>query len=162
MGHGARRVRPRGGLRPYRTRLRLSTPKSHAAPSGGEAARGQHEQDAAGSELPKQDAARKVRPGLADKLCSSSESRNYLGEYMRHSGYRVRRDPDDDWAPYKADATWCPVRGSAGIRLSASYCPGQYLRHMDAELWPARSGGTRPWDNPESFTEDSIWAIEAP
>ncbi|MET8446093.1 AbfB domain-containing protein [Streptomyces sp. NPDC005209] len=110
----------------------------------------------------KQDATWKVRPGLANRLCYSFESRNYPGEYLRHRDFRVRREAGDDSALYRADATWCPVRGEGGIRLAASDFPGQYLRHINAELWLARSGGTHAWDNPNSFTEDTTWAVEAP
>lgn len=114
------------------------------------------------SDLLKQDATWKVRPGLANRLCYSFESRNYPGEYLRHRDFRVRREPGDDSALYRADATWCPVRGTGGIRLSASGFPGQYLRHINAELWLAQAGGPHPWDDPSTFTEDTTWAVEAP
>ncbi|WP_373682215.1 MULTISPECIES: AbfB domain-containing protein [Streptomyces] len=118
--------------------------------------------DSASSGLLKQDATWKVKPGLANRLCYSFESRNYPGEYLRHRDFRVRREAGDNSAVYKADATWCPIQGNGGIRLSASNFPGQYLRHINAELWLAQSGGTHTWDNPVNFTEDTIWAIEAP
>ncbi|WP_443045103.1 AbfB domain-containing protein [Streptomyces sp. Go40/10] len=118
--------------------------------------------DSGSSDLLKQDATWKVRPGLANKLCYSFESRNYPGEYLRHRDFRVRREAGDDSALYRADATWCPVRGDGGIRLSAAGFPGQYLRHIDAELWLARSGGTHAWDDPNLFTEDTTWSVEAP
>ncbi|MFJ4326775.1 AbfB domain-containing protein [Streptomyces tricolor] len=118
--------------------------------------------DSGSSELLKQDATWKVRPGLANKLCYSFESRNHPGEYLRHRDFRVRREAGDASALYRADATWCPVRGDGGIRLSAANFPGQYLRHIDAELWLARSGGTHAWDDPRTFTEDTTWSVEAP
>ncbi|MFI8193246.1 AbfB domain-containing protein [Streptomyces sp. NPDC085946] len=52
---------------------------------------------------------------------------------------------------FRADATFCPVRGAdGGVRLSAYDFPEQYPRHHDARLWPATPGGTRPWDSPPS------------
>ncbi|MBL1104292.1 AbfB domain-containing protein [Streptomyces sp. 5-8] len=117
---------------------------------------------AGSGDLLKRDATWKVRPGLANRLCYSFESRNYPGEYLRHREFRVRREAGDDSALYKADATWCPVQGNGGIRLSAAGFPGQYLRHINAELWLAQAGGTHSWDNPAGFTEDTTWAVEAP
>ncbi|MER7834675.1 AbfB domain-containing protein [Streptomyces sp. NPDC096040] len=47
--------------------------------------------------------------------------------------FRVRREAGDGSAVYRADATWCPVRGADGVRLSASNyqvraCPGAPAR----------------------------------
>ncbi|MFF5565737.1 AbfB domain-containing protein [Streptomyces sp. NPDC012623] len=112
--------------------------------------------------LLKADATWKVKPGLANRLCYSFESRNYPGEYLRHRDFRVRRDASDNSALYKEDATWCPVRGSDGIRLSAAAFPRQYLRHIDARLWLAQQGGTHTWDNPAGLVPDTTWAITAP
>ncbi|MGW0581844.1 AbfB domain-containing protein [Streptomyces sp. NPDC002920] len=116
----------------------------------------------ASGDLLKQDATWKVRPGLANRLCYSFESRNYPGEYLRHRDFRVRREAGGDSALYKADATWCPVRADGGVRLSAANYPLQYLRHIDAALWLARLGGTHAWDDPAFFTEDTTWAVDAP
>ncbi|KUN31406.1 hydrolase [Streptomyces corchorusii] len=118
--------------------------------------------DSGSSDLLKQDATWKVKPGLANRLCYSFESRNYPGEYLRHRDFRIRREAGDTSALYKADATWCPVQGEGGIRLSAANFPGQYLRHINAELWLAQPGGTHTWDNPSTFTEDTTWSVEAP
>jgi hypothetical protein len=118
--------------------------------------------NAASSDLLKQDATWKVKQGLANRLCYSFESRNYPGEYLRHRDFRVRREAGDGSAVYKADATWCPIQGNGGLRLSAAGFPGQYLRHITTELWLAQAGGTHTWDDPASFTEDTTWAIEAP
>ncbi|MFJ3197809.1 AbfB domain-containing protein [Streptomyces griseoviridis] len=114
------------------------------------------------SALVKQDATWKVRAGLANRLCYSFESRNYPGEYLRHRDFRVRREAVDGSAVSRDDATWCPVQGSGGVRLSAAGFPGQYLRHANAELWLARRGGGHAWDGSASFTEDTTWAIGAP
>ncbi|MFE6487907.1 AbfB domain-containing protein [Streptomyces sp. NPDC057757] len=118
--------------------------------------------NSASSALLKADATWKVKPGLANRLCYSFESRNYPGEYLRHRDFRVRRDANDNTAVYRDDATWCPVQGSGGIRLSAAAFPRQYLRHVNAEAWLAQQGGTHTWDNPASFVPDTTWAISAP
>lgn len=124
--------------------------------------RGEEVVDASGSDVLKQGATWKVEPGLANKLCYSFASRHYPGEYLRHRDFRVRREGGDDSVGYREDATWCPVRGSGGIRLVVSDFPGMYLRHINAELWLAQSGGTHSWDTPAAFTEDTSWAFEAP
>jgi len=118
--------------------------------------------DGNSSSLLKNDATWKIVPGLADSSCYSFESRNYPGEYLRHRDFRVYREAGDGSALFRADATFCAVPGSGGVRLSASNFPGQYLRHYHAELWLATPGGAHAWDAPASFTEDTTWAVEEP
>ncbi|MFE7566560.1 AbfB domain-containing protein [Streptomyces sp. NPDC057539] len=112
--------------------------------------------------LLKNDATWKVVTGLANINCYSFESRNYPGEYLRHRDFRVRRDADDGSALFKADATFCTVAGTGGVRLSSANLPGSYLRHINSEVWLATPGGGHAWDNPATFTEDTTWAVEAP
>ncbi|MFD7284743.1 AbfB domain-containing protein [Streptomyces sp. NPDC059863] len=112
--------------------------------------------------LLKNDATWKVVTGLANSNCYSFESRNYPGEYLRHRDFRVRRDADDGSALFKADATFCTVAGTGGVRLSSANLPGSYLRHINSEVWLATPGGGHAWDNPATFTEDTTWAVEAP
>ncbi|CAM5655278.1 Beta-galactosidase OS=Streptomyces viridochromogenes OX=1938 GN=ADK34_39530 PE=3 SV=1 [Streptomyces viridochromogenes] len=112
--------------------------------------------------LLKDDATWRIVPGLANGTCYSFESRNYPGQYLRHREYRVYKEAGSGDL-YRADATFCPVRGAdGGVRLSAYNFPEQYLRHYNAELWLATPGGTHTWDNPALFTEDTTWAVEAP
>ncbi|MFJ6304418.1 AbfB domain-containing protein [Streptomyces althioticus] len=112
--------------------------------------------------LLKADATWRIVPGLADASCYSFESRNYPGEYLRHRDSRVYKEGGSGDL-FRADATFCPVRGAnGGVRLSAYNFPGQYLRHYDAELWLAVPGGSRAYDSPALFTEDTTWAVEAP
>jgi hypothetical protein len=112
--------------------------------------------------LLKNDATWKVVPGLANSSCYSFESRNYPGQYLRHRDFRVYKEAGSGDV-YRADATFCPVRGAnGGVRLSAYNFPEQYLRHYNAELWLATPGGTHAWDNPALFAEDTTWAVEAP
>ncbi|MFD5270906.1 AbfB domain-containing protein [Streptomyces sp. NPDC058335] len=112
--------------------------------------------------LLKNDATWKIVPGLADNTCYSFESRNYPGEYLRHRESRVYKESGSTDL-FRADATFCPVRGAnGGVRLSAYNFPEQYLRHYNAELWLAVPGGTRIYDNPALFSEDTTWSVEAP
>ncbi|MEU5764560.1 AbfB domain-containing protein [Streptomyces asoensis] len=112
--------------------------------------------------LLKNDATWKIVPGLANGTCYSLESRNYPGQYLRHRDHRVYKESGSTDL-FRADATFCPVRGANGaVRLSAYNFPEQYLRHYNAELWLATPGGTHTWDNPALFTEDTTWSVEAP
>ncbi|MFD7713221.1 AbfB domain-containing protein [Streptomyces sp. NPDC059786] len=115
--------------------------------------------DANSTALLKNDATWKIVPGLADSSCYSFESRNYPGQYLRHREFRVYKEAGDGDL-YKADATWCAVAGSGGVRLSSYNYPGQYLRHINSEVWLATPGGAHDWDNPASFTADTVWAVE--
>ncbi|MFE5512407.1 AbfB domain-containing protein [Streptomyces sp. NPDC056529] len=118
--------------------------------------------DANSAGLLKNDATWKIVPGLSNSGCYSFESRNYPGQYLRHREFRVYKEAGDGSALFKADATWCAVQGSGGVRLSAANFPGQYLRHYNSEVWLATPGGSHTWDNPNRFTEDTTWAVEAP
>ncbi|MEU5117942.1 AbfB domain-containing protein [Streptomyces asoensis] len=112
--------------------------------------------------LLRNDATWKIVPGLANGTCYSLESRNYPGQYLRHRDYRVYKESGSTDL-FRADATFCPVRGANGaVRLSAYDFPEQYLRHYNAELWLATPGGTHTWDNPALFTEHTTWSVEAP
>nr|WP_277441816.1 AbfB domain-containing protein [Streptomyces sp. SPB162] len=118
--------------------------------------------DGNSSALLKSDATWKIVTGLANSACYSFESRNYPGEYLRHQDFRVRRTPNDGSALFKADATFCAVQGSGGVRFSASNIPGSYLRHINSEVWLATPGGGHTWDNPATFTEDTTWSVDSP
>ncbi|WP_326609235.1 AbfB domain-containing protein [Streptomyces scopuliridis] len=118
--------------------------------------------DSGSDGLLKNDATWKVVTGLANSNCYSFESRNYPGEYLRHRDFRVRRDADDGSALFKADATFCTVAGTGGVRLSSANLPGSYIRHINSEVWLATPGGGHAWDNPATFTEDTTWAVAAP
>ncbi|MCM2424608.1 AbfB domain-containing protein [Streptomyces sp. RKAG337] len=110
----------------------------------------------------KSDATWKIVTGLANSACYSFESRNFPGEFLRHQNFRVRRDPDDGSALFKADATFCAVQGNGGVRFSAANYPGSYIRHINAEVWLATPGGGHTWDNPATFTEDTTWSVDSP
>ncbi|WP_030655718.1 MULTISPECIES: alpha-L-arabinofuranosidase B [Streptomyces] len=114
--------------------------------------------------LDKNDATWIVRRGLADSSCVSFESRNYPGDFLRHSNYRVYRQPMDGTAQFRADATFCPQTGRSGTGTSfASYnYPTRYLRHYDHGLYIASNGGTNAFDSATSWTADVSWAVTAP
>jgi len=108
----------------------------------------------------KQDTTFKIVAGLADATCSSFESRNFPGSYLRHSASRIRRDVRDGTALFDQDATFCArpaLDGSSGnVSLESKNKPGFYVRHRNSEVWVEAS------DNTASFRQDASWAIAAP
>ncbi|HCU52308.1 MAG TPA: beta-galactosidase, partial [Micromonosporaceae bacterium] len=113
------------------------------------------------SDALKKDSTFWVRPGLADAACVSLESRTSPGRFLRHSGYRVRLDPNDGSGLFAADATFCIRQGlsGAGTSLESKNFPGRYLRHVNSEVYIANSSGANPWDSPISFAADATWAL---
>ncbi len=107
----------------------------------------------------KQDATFRAVPGLADGSCVSLQARNAPGSYLRHSGWRVRIDANDNSPPFKADATFCPQTGlgGAGVSLEAYNFPGFFVRHWSSELWLASGAGARASDGATSFAQDATW-----
>lgn len=110
-------------------------------------------------DLARKDATFWARPGLADSSCLSLESRDFPGEYLRHSGYRLRKDRQDGTALFAADATFCPRQGQGGTALESYNLRGYYVRHFNELVYVARQGGPNPWDTATSFAADTTWAL---
>ncbi|MFK0168806.1 alpha-L-arabinofuranosidase B [Streptomyces sp. NPDC090306] len=119
---------------------------------------------ASSSALDKGDASWIVRRGLAGSSCVSFESRNYPGDFLRHSNYQLYRQPMDGTALFRADATFCPTTGKSGTGTSfASYnFPTRFLRHYNNTLYIASNGGTNAFDSATSWAADVSWAVGAP
>lgn len=113
--------------------------------------------DVIGSDLGRLDATFHVRPGLADAACLSFESRNFPGEFLRHSNGRIRKDRYD--GTFAGDATFCAREGSGGTALESFNVRGSFIRHYNEAVHLARSGGPNPWDTPSSFAADTTWAV---
>jgi len=116
------------------------------------------------SALDKNDASWIVRKGLADSSCVSFESRNYPGDFLRHSDFQLYRQPMDGSALFRADATFCPTAGKSGQGTSfASYnYPTRFLRHYNNTVYIASDGGSNAFDSATSWTDDVSWAVGAP
>ncbi|SDF80398.1 Glycosyl hydrolases family 2 [Lentzea fradiae] len=115
--------------------------------------------DVIGDDLGRLDATYLVRPGLADASCLSFESRNFAGQFLRHSNSVVRKDANDGSALFRADATFCPREGAGGTALESYNQRGAFVRHYNSNVYLARSGGPNPWDTANSFAADTTWAI---
>ncbi|MEH1100887.1 glycoside hydrolase family 43 protein [Micromonospora sp. CPCC 205561] len=81
---------------------------------------------------PYQDQMWRLVPGLADAGGVSFESVNRPGNYLRHSGYALRLDPNDNTATFRADATFHRTAGLADpswTSFRSHNYPDRYLRH---------------------------------
>jgi hypothetical protein len=116
------------------------------------------------SALDKADGSWIVRRGLASSSCVSFESRNYPGDFLRHSNYQLYRQPMDGSAIFRADATFCPTTGKSGTGTSfASYnYPTRFLRHYNNTLYIASNGGSNAFDSATSWAADVSWAVTTP
>ncbi|MEV8566442.1 alpha-L-arabinofuranosidase B [Streptomyces sp. NPDC051322] len=116
------------------------------------------------SALDKGDSSWIVRPGLAKSSCVSFESRNYPGDFLRHSDYQLFRRPMDGSALFRADATFCPQSGKNGEGTSfASYnFPDRFIRHYDNTVYVAADGGPNAFDSSTSWADDVSWVVSAP
>ncbi|MDC0707053.1 AbfB domain-containing protein [Stigmatella sp. ncwal1] len=108
----------------------------------------------------KQDATFKLVPGLAESSCYSFESRNFPGQYLRHSNSRIRKDTPDGSVIFKQDATFCaqPGLSGTGISFESFNFPGRYLRHALSEVWIASGIGSN-WDSANNFNPDATWNV---
>ncbi|RDI26565.1 AbfB domain-containing protein [Lentzea flaviverrucosa] len=113
--------------------------------------------DVISTDLARLDATFHPRPGLADAACLSFESRNFPGQFLRHSNGRIRTDVNN--GTIAADATFCAREGSGGTALESFNVRGSFVRHFNEGVYLARSGGPNPWDTASSFAADSTWAI---
>jgi hypothetical protein len=100
----------------------------------------------------------KVVPGLIDTDFVSFQSRDEPGRYLRHAGYRVWADTNDDSSQFKKDATFHfdnPLAGGGALRksLEAHNFPGMFLQ---------RTGGTISLTqqvNDAGYNASSTWII---
>jgi non-reducing end alpha-L-arabinofuranosidase len=116
------------------------------------------------SALDKNDSSWIVRRGLADPSCVSFESRNYPGDFLRHSNFELYRQPMDGSTLFREDATFCPETGKNGQGYSfRSYnYPTRYIRHYDNTVYIASDGGSNAFDSSTSWTDDVSWDVTQP
>jgi hypothetical protein len=116
------------------------------------------------SALDKADATWIVRRGLANNSCVSFESRNYPGDFLRHSNFQLFRQPMNGSALNRADATFCPQAGKSGSGTSfASFnFPTRFIRHFNNTVYIASNGGSNAFDSATSWAADVTWAVSPP
>ena len=112
----------------------------------------------------RQDATFRIVPGFADDSCYSFESRNFPGQYLRHSSHRLRKDQPDGSALFNQDATFCaqPGLSGSGVSFQSFNYPEHYIRHFNSEVWIASDGGPDAFDSQVSYGADATWNVVAP
>jgi hypothetical protein len=119
---------------------------------------------AASPALDKDDGTWIVRRGLASNACVSFESRDFPGDFLRHSNFQLFRQPMDGTALFRADATFCPQAGQSGQGTSfASFnFPTRFIRHFNNTVFIASNGGPNAFDSATSWAADVSWAVSSP
>jgi hypothetical protein len=112
----------------------------------------------------KQDATFVETAGLADPHCSSFESVNKPGQYLRHSGFQFHLQSKQDSTGFAQDATFCrkPGNSGTGVSFQSVNYTDRYVRAYDGELDLASDGGTHAWDTDAGWADDSSWTVTAP
>lgn len=75
----------------------------------------------------------KVVPGLIDSQFVSFQSRDEPGRYLRHAGFRIWSDTNDDSSQFKKDATFHfdnPLSGAGALKksLESHNYPGRFMQ----------------------------------
>lgn len=119
---------------------------------------------AASPAVDKGDATWVETAGLADPSCSSFESVNKPGSYLRHQNFQLHLQPNDGSTLFSQDATFCrqPGNSGSGTSFRSVNFPDRYLRTFDNAVYLASNGGTNPWDTATSWAADSTWQVAPP
>ncbi|BAY23246.1 hypothetical protein NIES2100_30100 [Calothrix sp. NIES-2100] len=112
------------------------------------------------SDTDKSSATFKIVPGLANQQCISFESVNVAGAFLRHQGYRLKLNQNDNTALFKADATFCPKAGladSTAVSFASFNYPTYYLRHRNYEFWIDPQASDNPYKQDATFKFVTPW-----
>ena len=110
-----------------------------------------------------QQASWTVRTGLANSACSSFESVDTPGSFIRHYNYELMVNGNDGSKQFAEDATFCPqagLNGQGNSMRSWSY-PTRYWRHFNATGYLASNGGPFAFDSAIVFNDDVSFVISA-
>ena len=120
--------------------------------------------DSSGPATVKADATWIVRAGLANSTSLSFESANNSGQYLRHAGFQLYLNANDNSSLFAQDATFCPKTGQngQGYSFQSLNYPDKYLRHYSYTLYAASNGGSNPWDSAAFWTDDTSWLVAQP
>ncbi|WIM92458.1 alpha-L-arabinofuranosidase B [Actinoplanes oblitus] len=104
-----------------------------------------------------------VRSGLANGGCVSFESKDTPGSYLRHSGFQLYLNANDNGTQFKQDATFCPQAGlnGQGNALRSFNYPTRYIRHYNNAGYIASQGGVHTFDATGLFADDVSWVVGA-
>lgn len=79
----------------------------------------------------------RIVPGLAGGGTISLESTNFPGYYLRHRGYQMWVERNDNSTVFRGDASFHRRAGladAAGVSFESSNVPGRYVRHNSYDL----------------------------
>ncbi len=119
---------------------------------------------ASSSQTDKEDATFVATAGLANPSCTSFESVNKPGFYMRHQNFQFHLQPDDGSSLFSMDATFCqgPGNSGQGVSFQSVNFPGRYIRNFNNVAYIASNGGSNPWDTATNWAVDTSWLVAAP
>ncbi|WP_198170780.1 AbfB domain-containing protein [Actinoplanes awajinensis] len=86
--------------------------------------------------LDRADSSFTVRVGLGNSGCSSLESVNYPGYFLRHQNYQIKLQRNDGSDLYRRDATFCAVtiRSGDALALQSINYPKRFVVESDSRL----------------------------
>jgi hypothetical protein len=116
------------------------------------------------SQTDKEDATFVATAGLANPSCTSFESVNKPGYYLRHQNFQLHLQPNDGSSLFSLDGTFCqgPGNSGQGVSFQSVNFPGRYLRNFNNVAYIASNGGANPWDTATNWAEDTSWLVAAP
>jgi Alpha-L-arabinofuranosidase B (ABFB) domain/Astacin (Peptidase family M12A) len=112
--------------------------------------------NSASASLLKQDSSWRIVPALDGTPCYSFESRNFPNHFLRHNGFRLRKNAFENNDTFRKDATFCAqtgLAGAGGVSLVSRNFPDYYIRHRNAEVWLDRL------ENQRGFLLDASWSL---
>ena len=112
----------------------------------------------------KEDATFVATAGLANPNCTSFESVNKPGYYLRHQNFQLHLQPNDGSALFSMDATFCQKPGNSGqgVSFQSVNFPTSYLRRFNNVVYIASNGGSNPWDTTTAWADDTSWLTAPP
>jgi hypothetical protein len=112
----------------------------------------------------KADATWIVHAGLANSSCISFESANDPGQYLRHSGFELYLNTNDNSTLFQQDATFCPQPGvnGQGYSFPALMYSNRYIRHYNYTVYAASDGGSNAFDSASAWNADVTWTVASP
>jgi hypothetical protein len=112
----------------------------------------------------KQDATFVQTAGLANPNCSSFESINRPGSYLRHQNFQLHLQSNDGSTLFSQDATFCQRTGNSGqgVSFESVNFAGRFLRSFNNILYIASNGGTNEWDSATDWAADTSWLVATP
>nr|BFE60891.1 hypothetical protein GCM10020063_054170 [Dactylosporangium thailandense] len=102
--------------------------------------------------------------GLANPSCSSFESVNRPGLFLRHQSFQLHLQANDGSSLFAQDATFCQTTSNSGqgVSFQSVNYPTRYLRTYNNGIYIASNGGTNAFDTTTSWAADSSWSAATP